>query len=168
MTASRRHGTAGGGFTYVGVLVAIVVVGLGIAGGAQTMASAERREKERELLFVGGQFRAAIASYYSAVPGAGRYPPTLDALLLDPRHPTPRRHLRRLYPDPVTSRADWGLVRSPEGGIMGIHSASPRTPLKQSGFDQADQGFEPERDAVPAGLVGYQRWQFVYVPPRQR
>lgn len=156
------------GFTYVGMLVAIVLVGLGIAGGSGVLASAERRERERELLFVGAQVRSAIGSYVQAVPGAEQYPPSLDALLQDPRFPVVRRHLRRIPVDPMTGKADWVLVRSPAGGIMGLHSSSSREPLKQTGFDAADAAFEGTAERAAAAATGYQRWQFVYLPPRRR
>ena len=91
------------------------------------------------MLFVGNQFRQAIRSYVQA--GPGQYPATLKDLLLDPRSPTPRRHLRRLFIDPITGKPDWGLVLAPEGGIMGVHSLSSREPLKRANFEPQDIHF---------------------------
>lgn len=133
------HGQAG--FTYVGLLIAVVIFGMGSVGAARLLASTERAEREAELLFVGHQFRQAIQSYVQAGPKAGQYPATLDDLLLDRRYPTPRRHLRRLFVDPITGKADWGLVNAPEGGIMGVHSLSEREPLKRANFEPEDGDF---------------------------
>ena len=43
----------------------------------------------------------------------------------------PRHHLRRLYVDPFTGTPQWGLVRLPDGGIVGVHSLSERTTLQR-------------------------------------
>ncbi len=127
------------GFTYVGLLIAVVFFGMGSVGAARLLASTERVEREAELLFVGNQFRQAIRSYVQA--GPGQYPATLKDLLLDPRSPTPRRHLRRLFIDPISGKPDWGLVLAPEGGIMGVHSLSSREPLKRANFERQDSNF---------------------------
>ncbi|MDD5029256.1 MAG: type II secretion system protein [Rhodoferax sp.] len=137
-TGSRQQA----GLTYIGLLIAVVFFGLGAVGAARLLASTERAEREAELLFIGHQFRQAIQSYLQTGPNAGRYPPTLADLLQDRRSPTPRHHLRRLYVDPITGKADWGLVLAPEGGIMGVHSLSEREPQKRAKFDAADADFE--------------------------
>jgi type II secretory pathway pseudopilin PulG len=137
----RTGSPAQAGFTYIGLLIAVVFFGLGSVGAARLLASTERVEREAELLFVGHQFRQAIQSYLQAGPNAGKYPATLDDLLLDPRYPTPRRHLRRVFVDPITGSTDWGLVLAPEGGIMGVHSLSEREPLKRANFEPEDSLF---------------------------
>lgn len=129
------------GFTYIGVLIAVALFGLASVGAARLLASTERVERETELLFIGHQFRQAIRSYLQAGQRAGQYPATLEDLLLDKRYPTPRRHLRRLFVDPITGQADWGLVSAPEGGIMGVYSLSEREPLKRANFDPEDGDF---------------------------
>ncbi len=151
------------GFTYVGLLIAIVFFGLGSVGAARVLASSERAEREAELLFVGNQFRQAIASYYSASPGAPRYPEKLEDLLLDSRFPAIRRHLRKIYVDPITGKTEWGLVIAPEGGILGVHSLSDREPLKRANFDFADQAFEEAAKAKDHPYA-YRDWQFVFLP----
>jgi type II secretory pathway pseudopilin PulG len=152
------------GFTYVGLLIAIVFFGLGSVGGARVLASSERGEREAELLFVGNQFRQAIASYYSASPGAPRYPEKLEDLLLDPRFPVIKRHLRKMHVDPITSKAEWGLVKAPEGGIMGVHSMSEREPMKRTNFDFADQGFSDAATSAAERTYSYKDWQFLFLP----
>ena len=107
------------------LVLLFLIAGLGVAMAALgTLWSTHvQREKEAELLFVGDQYWLGIERYYQRSPGtAKQYPPSLDVLLLDPRFPTTVRHLRRLYRDPITGSETWGLVKSPEGGIMGVHT----------------------------------------------
>lgn len=159
------------GFTYIGLLIAVVFLGLGAVGAARLLAATERAEREAELLFIGHQFRQAIRSYLNTGPGAGQYPAKLADLLQDSRYPTPKRHLRRLFVDPVTGLTDWGLVMAPEGGIMGVHSNSNREPKKRAGFALEDADIElamktrleaAQSDSELA--YTYRDWQFVYRP----
>ncbi|MGV2293558.1 type II secretion system protein [Trinickia sp. YCB016] len=143
------------GIAYMGVLVMIAVLGFGIMEAASVWSTTLRRQQEAELLFVGGQYRDAIAHYYQSAEGS-RYPESLDALVEDKRVPYTLRHLRRLYPDPLTGKTDWELVKSPEGGIMGVYSKAPGKPLKQGGFATENAEF--------ADKSSYQDWRFVYVP----
>ena len=52
------------------MLVAFMGVGLVLA--SELHATAARREKERELLFIGHEFRNALGRYYDSTPGDGR------------------------------------------------------------------------------------------------
>lgn len=146
------------GFTYLAVLVIVVAMGLGSAAFGSLWSTQTQREKERELLFVGHQYRRAIASYYERSPGiVKRYPQRLEDLLDDPRFVGRQRHLRRLYPDPLTGGNVWGVVRAPDGGIAGVHSLSEREAIKTANFR--------ERDAAFSGKRLYRDWEFSYVPP---
>lgn len=118
-----------------------------------------RRERERELLFVGEQFRRAIQQHYENSPGTKRYPPSLEALLMDRRSPAVRRYLRRMYRDPMTGSDQWGLSVAPEGGIMGVYSLADGVPLRQAGFPGKQEHFE--------GARSYREWLFAYRPARQ-
>ncbi len=119
----RLRFRAQGGFTFIGIIISVAVLGVGLAGLGQVWGVKAKREREQELLFVGEQYRAAIFSYVSATPaGKPRYPRQLDDLLDDKRHPVVRRHLRQLYPDPLTGRADWEVVLAADGGIAAIHT----------------------------------------------
>lgn len=143
------------GFTYLWVLFVVALMGVGVMAMAEVYKLQAMRDRERELLFIGHQFRAAIASYYESRTSTGdrQYPRSLDDLLKDPRSAGVRRHLRRLYPDPITGRPEWGLVIV-NGGVAGVHSLSEATPLKVSGFDPEDASF---RDARM-----YREWKFTY------
>jgi type II secretory pathway pseudopilin PulG len=144
------------GFTYIGLLVAVVMMGLVLTAVSRVWRTTEQRERETQLLFGGHAFRMAISSYYAS---GHRFPNALEDLLQDERFPIPKRHLRRLYPDPITGQADWTLVLTPDGnGIMGIASSSARAPFKRAGFDPVDDAFK-DADC-------YCSWQFVYYPSR--
>src|SRR3954447_9571740 len=123
------------GFTYLGVLLLVTIMGFGLAAFGELYSHAAQRDKEQELLFVGAQFRDAIASYYNRSPGAKSYPKKLEDLVADQRFPMPQHHLRRLYRDPMNESVDWAVVEAPGGGgIMGVHSRSEEAPIKTGHF----------------------------------
>jgi hypothetical protein len=131
-------------------------MGVGMAAFGELASHAAQREKEAELLFVGDAYREAIRQYYESSPaGHKRYPRSLDQLLRDDRFSFNRRHLRRLYRDPMTGK-EWATVEAPEGGIMGVHSVSEAAPAKSGSFPAGYEAFE---DAAR-----YADWQFVYAP----
>jgi type II secretory pathway pseudopilin PulG len=141
------------GFTYLGVLLLVAMMGIALVVVSQVWVTMQKRDKEEELLFVGGQFRRALALYYANTPGGGeRYPRSLDDLLKDPRYPGVRRYLRKIYHDPITGRAEWGLVKAGDL-ITGVHSLSDAEPLKKTEFRPADRNFE--------GRTKYSDWVFL-------
>jgi type II secretory pathway pseudopilin PulG len=136
---------------YLLVLYALALVGLLLAGAGQVWKTSLQREKETELLFIGHQFRQALRSYQLSSPEASpRYPASLEDLLEDRRFPAPRRHLRKLYRDPITGQSQWGLLKSGDR-ILGIYSLSTERPLKTS-FQGKDSRF--------AGATSYAQWIF--------
>lgn len=148
-----------GGFTYIVVLFAIAFIGVGLALVSELWSQTRQREKEHELLYIGHRFREAISQYYQRSPGTiKRYPETLEQLLEDKRYLTMQRYLRKIYIDPMTGKAEWGVIAAPGGGIMGVHSLSDATPAKLDNFDAADQSFGQSKK--------YSGWQFTYVPPQ--
>lgn len=142
-----------GGFTYIGFLIFVAVAGAGLAGYAEIASHAAQREKEAELLFRGTAYQAAIGSYYKV---QQRWPQSLEQLLEDKRYPMPVRHLRKLYRDPMTGQADWGLVEAPGGGVMGVYSRSDDVPIKTANFSSANQAF--------ANARAYSEWKFMHSP----
>lgn len=164
------------GFTYLGVLFIVSLLGITAAAAGAVWATVQQRDNEEELVFVGRQFAAAIERYRAAsgpasVPsdpaadpstGAGvnpaaLYPRSLDALLRDDRRVTPQHHLRRVYLDPMTGNAQWGLIRLPGGGIVGVHSLSDRQPFPRK-FVVA--GFSPPPPPA-TGELSYRDWRFI-------
>jgi type II secretory pathway pseudopilin PulG len=143
------------GFTYLGLLAAIVILGLLLSVAGHVWSFSLQREKEQQLLYIGDQYRKAIGSYYSL---GSAYPLTLQDLLSDQRTPVPRHHLRQLYRDPLTNDTDWILVKDPTGvGIMGVASRSALTPIKRLRFADIEVGF--------ANKDCYCDWKFIYSPP---
>ncbi len=146
-----------GGFTYVAILIFIAIFTAGVAALGLGSQRDLIRDKEAELLFIGEEFKQAIGNYYLRTPGGGGdYPKGLDELLSDERFINKPRYLRKIYVDPITGKKEWGLILSPSGRIIGIHSLSNQTPLKTSGFDSAFDAFQR------AG--SYTDWKFIFVP----
>ncbi|NKI97725.1 type II secretion system protein [Rhizobacter sp. SG703] len=135
MRAGSRCSTraAAGGFTYVLVLLLVALMGLGLAVAGPRWSDAAQREREDELLRIGSLYAQAITRYHEASPGSlKQYPPSLDSLLQDTRYVGTRRHLRKLYTDPMQPGQPFALVRGADGGIRGVHSTSEAQPLHSS------------------------------------
>jgi hypothetical protein len=57
--------------------------------------------------------------------------------------PEPRRHLRKVFGDPPTGKADWGVVyANGDKGVLAVYSLSASRPLKTANFDARFTGFE--------------------------
>lgn len=144
------------GFTYIGLLVFVFIMGLMLTMVARVWTTTEQRERETELLWIGHAYRMAISSYYSV---GHRFPTDLKDLLTDERFPVPKHHLRRLYADPMTGKPDWKLIMIPAGnGIMGVASSSQAAPIKHDGFEKIDETFK-DADC-------YCKWEFIYLANR--
>jgi type II secretory pathway pseudopilin PulG len=162
-TVSRRSRDPANaaGFTYVGLLIAVVILGVALSAVGTVWRTQAQREREQELLFIGREFRAAIAAYLNAN-GAHQFPKDIDDLLEDKRWPEPRHYLRRLYADPMTGAADWTILQADSlgmagfTGIVGVASSSQGVPLKKAGFLAGEEAF---KDAAC-----YCDWKFAYVP----
>lgn len=141
------------GFTYIGLLLFIAITGIGLSVVGISWQYQVRTDKEKQLLFVGAEFKNAINSYYASTPDAAKvYPANLNDLLLDKRMPIIKRHLRKIYLDPMTGKADWGLVTQ-QGRIVGIYSQSTLAPFKKKGANPAEANL--------AGAKSYKDWLFV-------
>jgi type II secretory pathway pseudopilin PulG len=146
------------------LLIAVAVIGLLSATAVSIGAAAERRSAEQQLLAIGAEFQAALQSYAGIAPNAtttsAQGPRTLEDLVKDPRVPGIRRHLRRIYEDPLTRQANWGTITNARGEIVAIYSRADGRPLKQSNFTP---GFERLEDADT-----YQAWVFGTVVPLRK
>lgn len=145
------------GFSYFVAIFMVAIVAVLSLHAQTNMATKERRRKEDELLFVGQAYRDAIRGYYLNSTGQVRsFPPSIDVMLLDKRTNQIASHLRKAYLDPITGSANWGIVKAPDGGIMGVYSLSIQQPIKVDGFPDALGAF--------IGAKQYQNWKFVYQP----
>ena len=149
------HWRRQGGFAFLFTLLLVALLGLGLVVASDLDSTLARRERELALLQIGHEFRQALARYATGRPGVagGAYPLRLDDLVLDPRGLKPVRHLRRLYADPITGQADWGLIRA-GGRIVGVYSLSVAQPMRQDGFDDDDANFK--------GASRYRDWVFLH------
>ncbi len=144
------------GFSYVMLMIAIVLIGVAMSVAARQVKTMVQRELEADLLAKGVEIQNALA-LYSASAKAGRvmpgevYPQTLADLTR-----LPKPFLRKVYLDPV-AHGEWELVRSPTGGIMGVRSKSRSKPIKQHDFPLAVRHFE--------GKSTYYDWVFQFPNP---
>lgn len=146
-----------GGFTLLGLLFLIAIMGMSMAVLGTVWQTASQREKEQELLFAGDQYRRAIESFWNMPLPEGtprRLPKNFGELIEDPRFPQTVRHLRRIYPDPMTRSVEWGVVKGPDGGIAGVYSLSAGKPFRKANFPSPYQAFE--------GQPAYSEWKFVF------
>lgn len=153
-TTQLRASRFSAGFTYIGLLLAVVLMGVALSAVGTVWHTMAQREREKELLFIGHEFQAAIAAYYQA---GGQFPQDLGDLVEDTRWPEPRHLLRRMYADPMTGLADWTVIRIDSLGITGVASSSTAVPIKKSGF-------LPDEEDAFAEAETYQDWKFNYVP----
>lgn len=135
----------------------IFLMSLGLSVAVEVDSTNSRREKEKELISIGRQFREAIGRYYEASRAADRkvYPVSFDDLLEDKRFPGTTRHLRKIFIDPLTGTSEWGVLRV-DGKIVGVYSLSEMQPLKIDGFELSESGFKNSQK--------YSDWVFSYPP----
>jgi type II secretory pathway pseudopilin PulG len=139
------------GFSYVMLLAILAIVGIFMGAAAEVSSRVAQSAREKELIFRGVAYLKAITSYYQATNGYRHYPRSLEELIQDPRFPN-RRHLRKLYDDPISKQHQWRLIRAVDGGISGVCSSSDNEPLKKSGFPRGLVSFE--------GAERYSDWCF--------
>lgn len=169
----RRTLGSSGGFTYITVLVLVMITGILAARGGIVWKTAMQREREVELISRGTQIRDAMRRWYKFKQGAdGKWAspkppdpvpanlPELKSLLKDPNVAGNLRYLR-LYAltDPMTGE-EWEPVKR-DGRIVGVKSTSEKEPIKQGNFplDLHPADFEKKKK--------YSEWEFIYdrVPP---
>lgn len=148
------------GYALVGVMFILTLLSIGAMATLTYADFVAKRIAEQELADVGREFSQAIQSYYSTNPsGVRQYPKSLEDLVEDNRFAKPRRHLRRIYRDPITGETTWGSVRSLDGGIMGVYSLSEDEPIKEVAPASVSQAILPANDSK-----GYRRWIFGFTP----
>lgn len=145
------------GFTYIFVLILLIFLGVGLATTGKVWSVVAQKEKEEELLFRGDQIVKGIASYYKSSHGGGNFlPRKLEDLIKDNRFLTVKRHLRKLYKDPMTEDGEWDIIRDEQGRIKGVRSKSEKEPLKKKNFPLEYKHFEDK--------MRYKDWEFIFIP----
>lgn len=144
------------GLVYLWMLFLVFLLGLGLGKSLDVYSTIVQREKEAELVYIGMLYRQAIRQFYLSSPEhLKRYPYSLEDLLKDPRSLTTRRYLRKLYIDPITGNGFFPVL-APEGGIMGVRSASVMQPKRVGGGLSEDYSSGDGR--------GYSGLEFNYRP----
>lgn len=141
------------GFTYLGILIAIAIIGVSLSATGVVWHTSVQRDRESDLLYIGGQYRDAIGNFYKK---NQKYPTALSDLVRDPSEASVIHHIRKLYKDPITGSDEWGLIKDKAGGIIGVYSQSEQKPMKQAQFSKTDQLFTSKEK--------YSDWQFIFTP----
>ena len=148
------------GYTLVGLLAAIAVMGILMASIAPTWRFLVRRDQEEELIFRGQQYQQALERYRKQF---NALPTKLEDLVK-------QRAIRRLYKDPITGGPFELIYATPEGNVK----ASRLSPDQQRRLAQADM---PGGSSLPIiGVVStskdkalrpfedkeyYNEWEFI-------
>ena len=113
------------GYTYLLMLFIVAMAGYALAGLGGSWQAATQREMRREVEFVLDAYGNALAAYRLATPDGKSYrPQRLEELLDDTRSGVRRRHLRRLYANPLSGKHDW-RTRRDALGIVGLCTPGP-------------------------------------------
>ena len=133
-----------GGFTYLSLIILVAIIGMVTASALKLGSVIQRSRAEQELLVIGAAFSDALQSYADATPpGMPTQPPTLNSLLKDPRFPGVRRHLRKLFVDPMTGKPEWGITYLGDKiGVLAVYSLSDAQPVKIGNFPLRFKGLE--------------------------
>jgi len=132
-STGSRTGSGEAGILYLALLFSIVLIGIATAVAAPVWRTLVQREKEAELLFRLNEFDRAISAYQAV---HKRFPQKLEDLLEDKTQLATRRYLRRIYPDPMTGKADWVLEYQVDragvaSGIKDVRSRSTDVGFKR-------------------------------------
>lgn len=140
------------GFTLIGLAVIIAIMGIVLMTVSRVYSTMVKRDVEEELLFRGDEIKNAIDSYFKY---GNTYPRNFDELIKDPRGVSSRKHLRRLYKDPLTN-GEWDLIKDKAERIVGVRSKSEKEPIKKANFPEEYKTFEAK--------TKYSEWEFVSKP----
>ncbi len=96
-------GTIGepGGFTFIGLMVAIALINISLAVALTSWATINKRAKETELIWRGQQYVRALRCHQAET---GALPDDLDELLESDG-------IRAVYPDPMSPDGEWRIIR---------------------------------------------------------
>jgi type II secretory pathway pseudopilin PulG len=131
------------GYNMVVLMVLVTVLHVLVAAALPSWSGAIQREKEEELIFRGLQYAEAIRVFQARF---GRPPSRLEELVeVEPRS------IRRLWEDPMTGEARWGLIFAGGGapipgqgqggdGGLGTDATQPPPTITSGDRDQVTQG----------------------------
>jgi len=127
------------GFSYLAMLFIVAVLSVVLTQTYQRSDTIAKREKEKELYFVGQQYKQALTSYYNQSPnGLNQLPRKIEDLLSDSRFVVTKRHLRKQYLDPITG-GELQLILDGDARIKGVYSRSNAAILQLALFEEDAQ-----------------------------
>lgn len=155
---ARRAAAAESGYTFVALVVFLIVLNIGLAVAMPLWSKVVQREREAELVFRGLQYAEAIRVFQARF---GRPPNNLDELLeLEPRS------IRQLWEDPLSDSGKWAPLLAGAGSRdRGRDLARADAPGDTGDTDEAERSADSTGDrerrgsrpgAVP-GLSGSDR-----------
>lgn len=100
--APRASGNGASGFTLIGLMALLAVASIGMLAAERAWSSLLRQDLEDELISRGEQYANALWSFQNK---SGGVPMDLEQLLK-----SKPRHIRRLYPDPMTPDGKWYVL----------------------------------------------------------
>jgi type II secretory pathway pseudopilin PulG len=152
----RLYGSSDG-FTYIAALFMVVIMGIMLGAVGQSIKSIMKREKEKELIFRGLQYRDAIERWSKKGVPLKDLKDLVEPTVSSNIDRSKDRLLRKLYKDPMTADGKWKTLPNPPDpiqGIYGVVSTSNDEPFKQGNFPEVIKNFE--------GKKKYSEWEFVY------
>ena len=144
------------GFTFISALVMVVVMGIMLGAIGQSMSVIMKREREKELIFRGLQYRDAIERWSKKGVPLKDLKDLVEPTVSNNASASKDRLLRKLYKDPITG-GEWKTLPTPPDpvqGIWGVASKSSEEPFKQGDFPEVIKDFK--------GKTKYNEWEFVY------
>ena len=144
------------GFTFIGALVIVVVMGIMLGAIGQSVSVIMKREREKELIFRGLQYRDAIERWSKKGVPLKDLKDLVEPTVSNNASASKDRFLRKLYKDPITG-GEWKTLPTPPDpvqGIWGVASKSSDEPFKQGDFPEVIKDFK--------GATKYSDWEFVF------
>lgn len=154
MMSTPLRSTAG--FTYIAALFMVAVMGIMLGAVGQSVRVIMQREREKELIFRGLQYRDAFERWSKTGVPLKDLKDLFEPTISNNANKSNDRFIRRLYKDPVTG-GEWRKLPDPPDpiqGIYGVASTSNEEPFKQGNFPEVIKNFE--------GKKKYSEWEFVY------
>lgn len=144
------------GFTYIAALFMVVIMGIMLGAVGQSVKVVMKREREKELIFRGLQYRDAIERWSKKGVPLKDLKDLVEPTVSNNANASKDRLLRKLYKDPITG-GEWKTLPTPPDpiqGIWGVASASNEEPFKQGNFPEVIKSFD--------GKKKYSDWEFVF------
>ena len=142
MSLGRRDRQAG--YAVIVVVLLLALVAIALTAAAPHVLTQGRREREEELIFRGEQYRRAIGLFNRKF---GRLPLSLDELL----YTSQLSFLRRAWPDPMSAKGEWRVIRvGPSGEMIGsVTGRAGPNPQALAGSGQGTSSTTQEQAQPP-------------------